>query len=59
MDVFEITAEQLQAERDAWYANGLRNGYLRALRNTRDDIAVRLMVRGDTTVPVRLVEESV
>lgn len=31
-----MTREQLQAERDAWYANGLANGALRRMRQGGD-----------------------
>ena len=54
----EMTGEQLQAERDAWYQAGLHNGRLRAYRQMSDDLNIRRMVWGDVTVPVRLVEET-
>jgi hypothetical protein len=54
----EMTGEQLQAERDAWYQAGLHNGRLRAYRQMSDDLNIRRMVWGDVTVPVRLVEDT-
>lgn len=55
-DLISMTREQLQAERDAWYGNGIRNGRLRELAKWSRLMVGDRRVLGATTV--RLIEES-